>query len=108
MATLLKSGHRHTPARLITSSNSSILTPRAIPAPPFASRIMSLRSSSSTSSLSTAATRRRCASVMGPCCWFVNNANASSTSVLCASLDAPWSCLWNFSAAIAKKGSYVA
>lgn len=98
--------HLQTPAFRITPSNSSTSTPRATPAPPLASRIMSLSSSSSTSSFSTAATRRRCASVMGPAWLLVKSRNASSSSARCASefCSRPW----NLSAQMAKKGSYVA
>jgi hypothetical protein len=88
--------HLQTPARFITTSNSSFLTPLPTPAPPFASSIISLSSCSLTfSSLSSAATLRRCASVIA-CAgvpppppllltsWPVNKPKASSSSAACA------------------------
>lgn len=58
------------PARFITLSKSSRLTPpTSLPwplTPPFASRIISLRTSSGTSSRNSFATLLRCASVIGP------------------------------------------
>lgn len=99
-------GHLQTPALLITPSNSSLPTPLATPAPPFASRIISLSTSSLTSSArSSAATRFRCASVIGlpP----ANSANASSTSASCAASDGG-SRACSLSAQMPTKEEYVA
>lgn len=98
--------HLQTPALLITPSNSSLPTPFPTPAPPFASRIISLSTSSLTSSaLNSAATRFRCASVIGlpP----ANSANASSTSASCAASDGG-SRACSLSAQMPTKDGYVA
>lgn len=98
--------HLQTPALLITPSNSSLPTPFPTPAPPFASRIISLSTSSLTSSaLNSAATRFRCASVIGlpP----ANSANASSTSASCAASDGG-SRACSLSAQMPTKEGYVA
>lgn len=98
--------HLQTPALLITPSNSSLPTPFPTPAPPFASRIISLSTSSLTSSArSSAATRFRCASMIGlpP----ANSANASSTSASCAATDGG-SRACSLSAQMPTKDGYVA
>lgn len=103
------SHHLHTPALLMTWSNSDFLTPLPTPAPPFASRTISRSRASSTSSLSTAATLFRCATVMTPpppppsppAGVPVNSAKASSTSRACAS--EVWSRAWSFRAHMATK-----
>ena len=77
--------HLHTPALLITSSNSSFSTPLPTPAPPFASRIMSLNKSSSISSFNALATLFSVASVILPSPALAKSLNASSTSFVCES-----------------------
>jgi len=77
--------HLHTPALLITPSNSSFSTPLPTPAPPFASRIMSLNKSSSTSSFNALATLFSVDSVILPSPSLVKSLNASSTSFVCES-----------------------
>ncbi|KAI0840238.1 hypothetical protein F5Y06DRAFT_263999 [Hypoxylon sp. FL0890] len=97
------SSHFHAPALRITSSNSLRATPFPTPAPPFASRIMSFSSCSSTSCFSVIATRFRCANVRGPSPPPVNNLNASSTSSDAGPLS---SLACSLSAQIATNGSY--
>jgi hypothetical protein len=77
--------HLHAPALLITPSNSSFSTPLPTPAPPFASRIMSLNKSSSTSSFNALATLFSVASVILPSPPLLKSLNASSTSCVCES-----------------------
>jgi hypothetical protein len=99
--------HLQTPALLITPSNSSLSTPLPTPAPPFASRIISLNKSSSTSSFRAFATLLSVAIVILPSPPpLVNRLNASSTSCVCES-DVR-SRLWNFNAQMAKNFSYSA
>jgi len=57
-----------------------MLTPLATPVPPFASRIMALRTSSLTSSLMVLATARRSLSWIGPSEPLVNSLKAASIS----------------------------
>ncbi|KAI0129316.1 hypothetical protein F4776DRAFT_628413 [Hypoxylon sp. NC0597] len=97
--------HSHAPALLMTSSNSLRATPLPTPAPPFASRIMSFSSCSSTSCFSVIATRLRCANVRGPSPPPVNSRNASSTSSDAGPLS---SLACSLSAQIATNGSYEA
>ncbi|KAK3308842.1 uncharacterized protein B0T15DRAFT_120677 [Chaetomium strumarium] len=109
---------RHTPARFITPSNSSFLTPFPTPAPPFASNIISLNTSSVTTSpsfpppscrpaasnLSNAATRFRWASVMAGASGVpAKSAYASSSSAWCASSDAAWRRVCSCNAQIPRK-----
>jgi hypothetical protein len=111
--------HFHTPALVMTSSNSRRVTPRPTPAPRLASRIMSRSRSSETSCLSVMATRRRCAIVKvsvapsppppddddDP----VNKPNASATSAAWASSPSLESSRWcSLSAQMATKGSHCA
>merc|ERR1711964_306174 len=93
--------HLHIPALLIIPSNSCLSTPCATPAPPFASRIILLNNSSSTSSFSTLATLLSVASVILPSPFGLNILNASSTSLVCESEVRDR--LWNFKAQIATK-----
>lgn len=109
--------HFHTPALVMTSSNSRRVTPRPTPAPRLASRIMSRSRSSGTSCLSVMATRRRWAIVKvsapsppppdddDP----VNKPNASATSAAWASSPSLESSRWcSLSAQMATKGSHCA
>jgi len=97
-----------TPALLMTPSNSSFSTPFPTPAPPLASKIISLNKSSSTSSFSAFATLFNVASVIlsSPPPPLVKSRNASSTSCVCES-DVR-SRLWNFRAQIARNEGYSA
>jgi hypothetical protein len=99
--------HLQTPALRITPSNSSFSTPFPTPAPPFASNIISLNNSSSTSSFNALATLFNVANVILPSPPpLVKSLNASSTSCVCESEVR--SRLWNFKAQIARNFSYSA
>lgn len=75
-----------TPARIITSWNCSRVTPELSPAPPFASRIISLsKLSSIESSFNSRAIRRKWLNEIGPFEPRVNNWYAVSTSAARAS-----------------------